>query len=189
MPVIGQGTKVPRAVSANKVPLLYWQPVAAAAALTLTLVLVAVAAANRSPLSPPSTENSIAEVGVIPMPPPLAGSVQRIVAPAEAEPIRIKAECKPGLSPELAAAAVKGDPLFGALAPAPEVVVGDLAADVMEEPLLVPPVAVTSPMKETFGTAVAFERNMIEAARLAKQGRKLLFLLHVSGNFEEAEFT
>jgi hypothetical protein len=42
---------------------------------------------------------------------------------------------------------------------------------------------------ETFGTAVQFVRNPGEAGRLAGEGRKLLFLLHVSGNFEEARFT
>jgi hypothetical protein len=42
---------------------------------------------------------------------------------------------------------------------------------------------------QTFGTAVEFARNPVEAARLAKQQRKLTFLLHVSGNFEENRFT
>ena len=43
--------------------------------------------------------------------------------------------------------------------------------------------------RETFGTAVAFARNPLEAARLARAERKLTFILHVSGNFEEARFT
>jgi hypothetical protein len=42
---------------------------------------------------------------------------------------------------------------------------------------------------ETFGTAVEFARNPVEAARIAAEQRKLTFLLHVSGNFEEARFT
>jgi hypothetical protein len=43
--------------------------------------------------------------------------------------------------------------------------------------------------RETFGTAVEFVRNPVEATRAAGQQRKLAFLLHVSGNFEEARFT
>jgi hypothetical protein len=36
---------------------------------------------------------------------------------------------------------------------------------------------------------VVFARNPREAARLAAAEQKLTFLLHVSGNFEEARFT
>ncbi len=43
--------------------------------------------------------------------------------------------------------------------------------------------------RESFGTTVQFVRNPLEAARLATAERKLTFLLHVSGNFEEAGFT
>ena len=43
--------------------------------------------------------------------------------------------------------------------------------------------------RETFGTAVAFVRNAPEAGRIADKQHKLLFLLHVSGNFEDAGFT
>jgi hypothetical protein len=43
--------------------------------------------------------------------------------------------------------------------------------------------------RETAGTAVEFVRNPAEAARVADKERKLMLLLHVSGNFEEARFT
>jgi hypothetical protein len=43
--------------------------------------------------------------------------------------------------------------------------------------------------RETFGTAVGFVRNPPEAARSARAEHKLMFLLHVSGNFEDARFT
>ena len=43
--------------------------------------------------------------------------------------------------------------------------------------------------KEMFGTAIQFERNPTEAAKVATKEGKLLFLLHVSGNFEECDFT
>jgi hypothetical protein len=43
--------------------------------------------------------------------------------------------------------------------------------------------------RETFGTAVTFARNPVEAAWSAREERKLTFLLHVSGNFEDNQFT
>jgi hypothetical protein len=42
---------------------------------------------------------------------------------------------------------------------------------------------------ETFGTSVEFVASPAEAYRWAKQNDKLVFLLHVSGNFEESGFT
>jgi hypothetical protein len=45
------------------------------------------------------------------------------------------------------------------------------------------------PDRETFGTTVEFVRNAPEAGRIADSQHKLLFLLHVSGNFEDAGFT
>jgi hypothetical protein len=41
----------------------------------------------------------------------------------------------------------------------------------------------------TFGTAVRFHANVGEAMGAATRERKLLFVLHVSGNFEETGFT
>jgi hypothetical protein len=43
--------------------------------------------------------------------------------------------------------------------------------------------------RETFGTSVQFVRNPAQAARIAGKERKLMLLLHVSGNFEESRFT
>jgi hypothetical protein len=45
------------------------------------------------------------------------------------------------------------------------------------------------PDREGFETAVDFVRNPQEAARLAKAEEKLLFILHLSGNFEDPGFT
>jgi hypothetical protein len=43
--------------------------------------------------------------------------------------------------------------------------------------------------KENFGTAVAFAASPQAAARIAKTEGKLTFLLHVSGHFEDSQFT
>jgi hypothetical protein len=52
---------------------------------------------------------------------------------------------------------------------------------------LVRPVA--APACESYGTAVEFLSRPADAARQAVQEDKLLFVLHVSGNFEDAKFT
>ena len=41
----------------------------------------------------------------------------------------------------------------------------------------------------TYGTQVAFVSSPAEAARKALKERKLLFVLHLSGNFEDKKFT
>ena len=43
--------------------------------------------------------------------------------------------------------------------------------------------------RETFGTAVHWAGSVSEAARLAKEKEKLVFILHVSGYFEDPKFT
>jgi hypothetical protein len=40
-----------------------------------------------------------------------------------------------------------------------------------------------------YGTSVHFEKTPSLAARKALKEEKLVFVLHVSGNFEESEFT
>jgi hypothetical protein len=40
-----------------------------------------------------------------------------------------------------------------------------------------------------FGTSVNFEKTPSEAARKALKEEKLVFVLHVSGDFEDSEFT
>ena len=42
---------------------------------------------------------------------------------------------------------------------------------------------------EREGAKVAFAKDPAEAAVLAKREHKLMFVLHVSGNFEESKFT
>jgi hypothetical protein len=51
------------------------------------------------------------------------------------------------------------------------------------------PASPEKPAYETYGTSVHFLSNPAEAAALARREKKLLFVLHVSGNFEESCFT
>ncbi len=43
--------------------------------------------------------------------------------------------------------------------------------------------------RETYGTSVHWAGRVSEAARQAKEKEKLVFILHVSGYFEDAAFT
>lgn len=43
--------------------------------------------------------------------------------------------------------------------------------------------------KENFGTSVRWEGTPSEAAAKAKEEEKLVFVLHVSGHFEDPRFT
>jgi hypothetical protein len=58
-----------------------------------------------------------------------------------------------------------------------------------KEPAPPPEPAPARPAGETYGTSVLFLNNPEQAARVALQEAKLLFVLHVSGNFEESCFT
>jgi len=52
-----------------------------------------------------------------------------------------------------------------------------------------PDVGSPKPVTQKFGTALSFHTSPGEALRLARIESKLVFLLHVSGNFEDAGFT
>lgn len=43
--------------------------------------------------------------------------------------------------------------------------------------------------KQAYETAISWEESPGEAARKAKEKEKLVFVLHVSGNFEDPKFT
>lgn len=65
-----------------------------------------------------------------------------------------------------------------------------LVAPVPQEPL--PPGELPKPARattDTYGTAVEFMINPLEAIELAGKEKKLMFVMHISGNFEEAKFT
>ena len=47
----------------------------------------------------------------------------------------------------------------------------------------------TSCGKETYGTSIVWEGSPAEAAKRAEKEEKLVFVLHVSGEFEDPKFT
>src|SRR5262249_13789601 len=62
-----------------------------------------------------------------------------------------------------------------------------------EEPLASPavqyPITQSCSARTTHGTNVHFLSTPAEAARKARENNKLTFLLHISGNFEDTDFT
>jgi hypothetical protein len=168
MPSAGAGSQTAaRLPKARPGPLLYWQPLAGAVVFMLAVVIGATVAVTRSrAAAAPSVQESAYAI----LPP----------APIESRPALLemslaKADCKACLEPLAIASAAKPNSPRGAAA------AGIAKARRQELPI--------GPGKEAFGTAVQFERNLPEALDLARRERKLVFVLHVSGNFEEQEFT
>ncbi len=139
-----------------------WRPVAAAAVTALLLV--------------------VAVFALIP---------HRRHAAAAAPPPAVVQSAKPAAEPareEVAAAPEppKPAPESPKAAPAP-------AAPVKTQPVVhVPEPEVfkaQAPVCQQYGTKVDFYDSPADAARMAQKEQKLLFVLHVAGNFEEPGFT
>jgi len=85
----------------------------------------------------------------------------------------------------------KWDILFGNLTLIPLLGLGLLAGVARVE--AAPPTSVlTEPAEKScgsFGTQIDFLESPTEAAKQAKKEGKLVFVLHVSGNFEDPNFT
>ena len=54
---------------------------------------------------------------------------------------------------------------------------------------VIAPAPAAEPGSGSFGTSVEFLSTPTEAATAARKDQKLVFILHVSGNFETADFT
>lgn len=173
----------PPPAAAPKPALVHWRPVVVVGGLALLLVGVLIAWLATHPprrdsgATPPAVE--VPAVAIHPTPTPLA-------APVVAPP-------RPVVSVVVAAAPV--------VAP-PPVAVKPAAADDLTPPEEDEPEPAPEPAKETaaappapdkrgetYGTRVLFLNSPAEAARTARKEEKLLFVLHVSGNFEESCFT
>lgn len=146
-------------------PLVHWRPVAVAGAATSLLafgLVVALAASAR--------QTTVAEVSS----PPGDELVQAPSTLSEEGPTEM-----PALPERKTEAAVTSL----AAAPPQNLATRSVAIEDLFEP--------RSPSSacETYGTAIQFSSRPAEAARQAKQESKLVLLLHVSGNFEDAKFT
>ncbi len=73
-------------------------------------------------------------------------------------------------------------------APPPLVPLGPKKAPV-QKPIPAAQAPAAPPTGETYGTQVLFLNNPEAAAQLARRDKKLLFVMHISGNFEDSCFT
>jgi hypothetical protein len=163
--------------SASPVAIISWRAVAAASAVAWLLVggfTVTVWAMNHrqnpataaSPLLSSDLPESNAAVDMTNRSEPMAKSPE----PAEANPQPVSFKKAP-ISPPLLAEEEKSVTRKPEL-PASELAPGEEGAHL-----------------RTYGTQIAFVSSQTEAARKALNERKLLFVLHLSGNFEDKKFT
>jgi hypothetical protein len=95
------------------------------------------------------------------------------------------------LTPLVGLALARGSELTGAPAsgPMPKVLPPTPVKPVPIKPAPPPPAKDKGETCGAFGTSVDFVDTPSEAARIAKKEEKLVFVLHVSGNFEDPRFT
>jgi hypothetical protein len=163
---------------AARPPRLSWAPVAVAGSVALALVACVVAWAATHPVG--RTRKVVAFDEAPPRPP-----AERAALPAEPvvspEPQRDQPPVAEPQRPEAA-------PVEPVVVPArPEA-----AQEPPKQPARGPveaPADVAAPACETFGTRVEFDTNPTRAAKRAADTQRLLMVLHISGNFEDAGFT
>jgi len=194
--VASRGTRNSAArVARRHNPVLIWGCVGAAGCCVLgfTLYLAVMRAADEAPAQGPlpalfaqrtPRQVNIPEVALVKVPQEAAVEKPAAAPKNNAKPVAV---AKPGAAlPALPAERVEQPEKV--VPPANAVVLPELPA-CDKDGCKVDGPADVRPDRETFGTTVAFARNAMEASRLAGEQRKLTFVLHVSGNFEEARFT
>jgi hypothetical protein len=165
-------------------PLIYWRAVALAGVVCFTLmsagIVLALGSGKRLPAQ---TEERVDDV-----PPPVAidagaSDLSSKVSASMADDANVAPISAPNLT-------VASTPLVPAtpLNPEPLDPFADPSGD---NPPLVQHItsAKAPPACKRYGTAVDFVDNPIDAAAQAVREKKLLFVLHVAGNFEEEKFT
>jgi hypothetical protein len=160
-------------------PLIAWRPVAAAAVLCAILLggLILVMRGTPSASNPAAP----AEVALAVVPPGDTTPADIPAAPVKVEPAPPAPVAPPPAPPvDSPVPASPPDAVPAAAAPAP-------AADpVVQGPA---EAAAACPVDRRYGTRIDFEDSPAEAAEKALKDKKLLFVLHVAGNFEKDRFT
>ena len=202
------GLSVARQRSAR--PLLHWKPIAAAGIVTLTfMVTVAVGMRSTAESDEAVTESPRFAPAAAPptKPPALVLAVAQVVSDVEpVEPVAAPVVPEPANVPTVEApckvpvAFADVRPFQNAdLAPVPVQVAEEkpvavaVVLDKVEKPRdeikLEIPKHKPKPGCKNFGTFVDFVRSPQLASREAKDDSKLVFLLHVSGDFDDDAFT
>jgi hypothetical protein len=155
-----------------KTPPVNISAIVAAAAVSFAVVVGILAWIATHPSKPPRQAEPVLTLAVLPSPP-------AVVAPPPPPLATISAVHRPNRA---------------------DVLVNHLPRDEEAPPLLPPPaseprcakpppVAEAPPGGETYGTQVLFLNNPAIAEETAQREKKLLFVMHISGNFEDSCFT
>jgi hypothetical protein len=193
----------------SSLPLLYWKPIAAAGIVTVTFMVTVAVAMRPAPESSErvrATPSPLAAAASAPKPQPVVATVETPTAPVGiaqigvepkpvdpvAEPVEPKPVALPPVEAPRQAPVVFADVKpFETVAPAPVQVAEEkpVAVAVVPEPRDAVKLHKPRPGCANFGTFVDFVRSPQKAMRLAKDDGKLVFLLHVSGDFDDDAFT
>lgn len=164
----------------NDTPLMFalsWPPIVASASVAFALVVSVAAWIATHPHKAPRPSESATTAVVFPEietpPPPPPTPTVAVLAPIPAfhrtRPAETRIERLPLLDEE-------PPPLPPPPAPRPK-----------PQPIVA--VEPPPPVGETYGTQVLFLNNQAVAADQARREHKLLFVMHISGNFEDSCFT
>lgn len=179
-------------------PLVYWRPIAAAATFTLALVATVILTTRSSRAA---SEDALAALALAEPP------ASELASPSDLPPLEGGKDAGTGEAPPVAE--LPGPEPAPSVEPPPEIVPHGPAQNVADAgPKPMPPVRAPNLLLElheqireivalpvpaacggTHGTTVDFARSPVVAAKIAKREDKLLFLLHLSGNFEDDGFT
>jgi hypothetical protein len=186
-----------RAPEGSPQPFIYWPFVLAAASVALVLVVGLTAVLARVKIRPAvhqaeppvaqadGAAESDGDLGTPPQVPSSPEATAEAAAPAQpAAANRAPQQAEPAQS-ALRLGASPGAAV--GTARTPSVPREDRVAD----PLLPPPEDSIKAERagENYGTQVAFLSSPAKASKQAVQDQKLMFVLHISGNFEDAKFT
>jgi hypothetical protein len=179
---------LPSPLPSRATPLVNWSAVIASVAVSFALLVTLAAwivthphrAAAQATSSPPVAVLAPDPISETPPPPPTP-AVQP-VRDADVEVVRLPVH--DASIDRLAQALIlpSAPPPLPAPQPPPR-------QEPIEEPNRVQKQPPAPPPGETYGTQVRFLNNPETAADLARHDRKLLFVVHISGNFEDSCFT
>jgi hypothetical protein len=164
--------------------LVYWPAVAAAGTVALVLLTGLFVWVAVHPVAARTVDNSAPQAILQPAPePPVVVEVTAVEPQTpESPPHKHTSVHRAASGHRTPAERAPEEPKKEApFAPAPE--------ELKKEAAPPPGPRAARPAGENYGTSVLFLSNPEEAARLAREENKLLFVLHVSGNFEDSCFT
>jgi hypothetical protein len=166
-----------------------------AAVIVVGLGLTALMGRQASPKAEPMAVASLPQVAPATPATPATPALAVTPEPRKDEP-RLEPDSKPEpLQPNKPAAKeLLADPapvMPVAVAAAPPVAPPDPPAPRAEIPIADKPAACAECQKKagSYGTSLEFAESPTEAAKLASKQSKLMFVVHISGNFEDDKFT